>query len=78
MHLEGVIAKRADSPNTSTRSETWLKLKCKRRQEFVVCGYTDRNDGSPRVGSLLLGVYDDAGRLLSVGSVGTGWNSAQA
>ena len=36
MNLEGVIAKRADAPYTSRRTETWLKLKCKQRQEFVV------------------------------------------
>jgi bifunctional non-homologous end joining protein LigD len=78
MNLEGVIAKRTDAPYASRRTETWLKLKCKLRQEFVVCGYTDRSDGAPQVGSLLLGVYDDAGELTSVGSVGTGWNSAEA
>jgi bifunctional non-homologous end joining protein LigD len=78
MNLEGVIAKQADAAYVSTRSETWLKLKCKRRQEFVVCGYTERSDGSPQVGSLLLGVHDEAGRLLSVGSVGTGWDAKEA
>ena len=78
MGLEGVIAKRADAPYVSRRSETWLKLKCKQRQEFVVCGYTDRSDGSPQVGSLILGVHDAADQLVSVGSVGTGWNSEEA
>ncbi len=78
MKLEGLIAKRADSPYSSRRSETWLKLKCKLRQEFVVAGYTDRSDGSAQIGSLLLGVYTDSGDLVSVGSVGTGWNSAEA
>lgn len=78
MNLEGVIAKRTDAPYRSRRTESWLKLKCKLRQEFVVCGYTDRSDGSPQVGSLLLGVYEDDGRLTSVGSVGTGWSSAEA
>ncbi|CAN5466377.1 DNA ligase D [soil metagenome] len=78
MNLEGVIAKRADAPYSSKRTETWLKLKCKLRQEFVVAGYTNRSDGSPQVGSLLLGVYDDGGQLVSCGSVGTGWSSAEA
>ncbi len=78
MGLEGVIAKRADAPYVSRRSETWLKLKCKLRQEFVVCGYTDRSDGSPQIGSLILGLHDAAGQLVSVGSVGTGWNSEEA
>jgi bifunctional non-homologous end joining protein LigD len=78
MNLEGVIAKRSDAPYASRRTETWLKLKCKQRQEFVVCGYTDRSDGSAQVGSLLLGVHAANGELLSVGSVGTGWSSQEA
>jgi len=78
MNLEGVIAKRADAPYASRRTETWLKLKCKQRQEFVVCGYTDRSDGTPQIGSLLLGVHDESGALISVGSVGTGWDSKEA
>lgn len=78
MQLEGVIAKRADAPYESRRSDSWLKLKCKRRQEFVVAGYTPRSDRATQVGSLLLGVHDEQGRLVSVGSVGTGWSSEEA
>ncbi len=77
MHLEGVIAKRADSPYASRRTETWLKLKCTRRQEFVVCGYVDRSDNPAQIGSLLLGVHG-AGGLVSVGKVGTGWDTEEA
>ena len=78
--LEGVIAKRADAPYVSTRSTTWLKLKCLQRQEFVIGGYTDRgNDPSaPEIGSLLLGAHDDAGLLRFVGAVGTGWDAEAA
>jgi bifunctional non-homologous end joining protein LigD len=78
MNLEGVIAKRNDAPYVSRRTESWLKLKCKLRQEFVVCGYTNRSDSDSQVGSLFLGVYEDDGGLTSVGSVGTGWNAAEA
>jgi len=78
MNMEGIIAKRADARYSSTRTDTWLKLKCKRRQEFVICGYVDRSDGSPQIGSLLLGVYSEAGALVSVGSVGTGWDADEA
>jgi len=78
MQLEGVIAKRADAPYVSRRSETWLKLKCKLRQEFVVCGYTERSDNATQVGSLLLGIHDKAGVLISAGSVGTGWSGDEA
>lgn len=78
MQLEGLIAKRVDAPYVSRRSETWLKLKCRQRQEFVVCGYVDRSDGSPQVGSLLLGMHDAQGALVPAGNVGTGWSAAEA
>ncbi len=77
LKLEGVMAKRQDAPYVSGRTETWLKLKCQLRDEFLICGYTDRSDGSKEVGSLLLGVYD-GGELVSVGGVGTGWDAATA
>jgi bifunctional non-homologous end joining protein LigD len=80
MGLEGLIAKRADAPYVSDRTETWLKLKCRRRQEFVIAGFTDRGDvpTAREVGSLLLGVHDAEGQLVSAGSVGTGWDSSTA
>src|SRR5262245_58596642 len=78
MGLEGIIAKRANAPYVSRRTETWLKLKCKQRQEFVIGGYHNRAKGSGQVGSLLLGVYDGKDVLLPVGSVGTGWSSEEA
>ncbi|MDB5828393.1 MAG: ligase [Variovorax sp.] len=78
LNLEGVIAKRADAPYASRRTDAWLKLKCKLRQEFVVCGYTDRSDNSTQIGSLLLGVHAPDGQLVSAGSVGTGWDTDTA
>jgi len=77
MNLEGIIAKRASAPYVSSRTEHWLKLKCKKRQEFVIVGYHDREAAIGQVGSLILGVYDN-GTLIPVGSVGTGWNSDAA
>jgi bifunctional non-homologous end joining protein LigD len=78
MGLEGVIAKRLDAPYKSTRTDAWLKVKCQLRQEFVVGGFVTRTGSTSEVGSLMLGVYDDDGRLRSVGSVGTGWDSKTA
>ena len=77
MKLEGVIAKRRDAPYVSTRSATWLKLKCALRQEFVIGGYTDRSDSTNEIGNLLLGVYED-GKLRYAGAMGTGWTLATA
>jgi bifunctional non-homologous end joining protein LigD len=59
----------------SERTDTWLKLKCLQRQEFVIVGFTDRQNASNEVGGLLLG-YHDKGHLRYAGSVGTGWSSS--
>ena len=74
--LEGLIGKRADAPYASTRSASWIKLKCTRRQEFVVAGYTDPKGSRTGFGSLLLGVHDAEGRLVYAGNVGTGFDEA--
>jgi bifunctional non-homologous end joining protein LigD len=73
--LEGIMAKRADSVYTATRSRDWLKIKCQRRQEFVVGGYTQPQGTRACFGALHLGVYD-RGRLVYVGKVGTGFDQA--
>jgi bifunctional non-homologous end joining protein LigD len=74
--LEGVMLKKGDAPYVGRRSETWLKLKCQRRQEFVVLGFTDRANSPRDVGAMLLGYYEN-GKLRYAGSVGTGWSSTQ-
>jgi len=76
MGLEGVMVKRADAPYVSGRTESWLKLKCQHRQEFVVVGFTERSGSASEVGGLLLG-YHENGALRYAGSVGTGWDSTQ-
>ncbi len=72
--LEGVIGKRRGSAYRSRRSPDWIKLKCARRQEFVIAGYTDPQGSRTGFGSLLLGVHDEHGELLFAGGVGTGFN----
>ncbi|MGZ5271428.1 MAG: DNA ligase D [Ramlibacter sp.] len=72
--LEGVIAKRRNAGYVTRRSGDWLKLKCTRRQEFVVAGWTDPQGSRTGIGSLLLGVHDAHGRLQYAGNVGTGFN----
>lgn len=80
MNLEGVIAKRTDSPYVSRRTTDWLKLKCGKRQESVIVGCTDRKGSAnaAAIGSLLLAVHDEQGKLVSAGSVGTGWDTKAA
>ena len=74
MRLEGMIGKRADSPYVSRRSPTWIKLKCTQRQEFVVGGWTDPQGSRTGIGSLLLGLHDEAGHLRFAGGVGSGFD----
>jgi bifunctional non-homologous end joining protein LigD len=70
--LEGVIAKRADSPYRSGRSRDWLKFKCHAEQELVIGGFTAPKGSRTEFGALLVGYYDD-GRLRYAGKVGTGF-----
>ena len=74
--LEGIISKLADAPYESARSRTWVKVKCSKRQEFVIAGYTPSSKGLPGFGSLILGVYEK-GNLVYAGRVGTGFSLKQ-
>ncbi len=73
MQLEGVISKKGTSTYHGTRNRDWLKIKCIRRQEFVIAGYTEPSGSRTGFGALLLGVYDDQDRLIYAGRVGTGF-----
>ena len=72
--LEGVMGKRKDSFYVSGRSQSWIKLKCTKRQEFVIVGYTPPEISGKAFKSLLLGVHDEDGKLHYAGKVGTGFN----
>ncbi len=74
--LEGIIGKHIDAPYVSRRSPTWIKLKCNRRQEFVVGGYTDPKGQRSGIGSLLLGLHDESGEFVYAGAVGSGFDVA--
>jgi bifunctional non-homologous end joining protein LigD len=73
--LEGIIAKRADSPYRATRSSDWRKLKCHAEQELVIGGYTAPQGSRTDFGALLLG-YWEGDRLCYAGKVGTGFDQA--
>jgi bifunctional non-homologous end joining protein LigD len=73
--LEGVVAKRTDSHyQPGIRARSWIKTALRLTQEVVIGGWTE-GEGRRRdtLGSLLLGVYDDDGRLHYAGHVGTGF-----
>jgi bifunctional non-homologous end joining protein LigD len=74
--LEGTISKRRDRPYRPGRGRDWLKVKCHRTDEFVVIGFTDPAGQRHGFGALLLGYYDNEGRLTYCGRVGTGFSDA--
>jgi len=76
--LEGVVAKRLDSPyEPGRRSPAWRKIKLVHAQELVIGGWLAARGAAHQVGSLLLGVYDDRGRLRYAGRAGTGYTRAE-
>ena len=69
---EGLVCKDGERPYVSGRSADWIKVKCQKRQEFVIVGYTPPAGSRQHLGALLLGAHDEAG-LRYVGRVGTGF-----
>ncbi len=80
---EGIICKRADAPYRSGRNRNWLKVKCHKRQEFVIGGFTEPKAGGrghfsgKGLGALLLGYYAEE-ELVYAGKVGTGFDNESA
>ena len=71
---EGIISKRADAPYRGKRTRNWLKIKCTRRQEFVIVGWQPSKARGRPFASLLLAQHED-GELTYKGKVGTGFTS---
>ncbi len=77
--LEGVIAKKVDSPyEPGRRTGCWVKVKHTEREEVVIGGWAPgEGRRRERIGALLAGVRDPDGRLRYVGRVGTGFTDAE-
>jgi bifunctional non-homologous end joining protein LigD len=73
--LEGVVAKRLNSRyEPGRRTGAWIKIKHTRRQELVIAGWLPgEGRRTDRIGALLMGVYDEDGKLRHAGRVGTGF-----
>ncbi len=72
---EGIISKRIDAPYRGKRTVAWRKIKCSRRQEFVIGGFSPSDKASRPFSSLLMGGYEE-GKLRYRGRVGTGFSEA--
>lgn len=69
--MEGIVGKKAESIYSGTRNGDWIKLKCDKREEFVIGGYVLSDKRTSGISSLLLGVYEGE-ELVYVGRAGTG------
>lgn len=76
LSLEGIVSKNIDSPYIQKRTRNWLKIKCIKRQEFVIAGFTQPEGKRSHFGALLLGFYDKHHQLIYCGRVGTGFTEA--
>jgi bifunctional non-homologous end joining protein LigD len=75
--LEGIVAKRADSPYRSgARSAAWLKIPANRTDDLVVVGFTRPRGARAAFGALLLASREDGGWRFA-GSVGSGFTDRQ-
>jgi len=74
--LEGIMAKKADSPYRSGRSGDWLKIRADRIDDFVVVGFSKPKGSRGGFGSLHVGAYKD-GKLIYCGRAGSGFSGAQ-
>ncbi|MBB4440693.1 hypothetical protein M2310_004188 [Rhizobium leguminosarum] len=75
--LEGIIAKRRDSPYRSGRLGDWVKIKCIQSDSFVIVGYERSTVARAGIGRLLLAARKGK-ELVYVGGVGTGFNERNA
>jgi DNA ligase D-like protein (predicted ligase) len=77
--LEGIMAKEKNSSyQPGKRSPAWLKVKRVRESEFVIGGYSFGGKRKETFSSLLLGLYDDRGKLVHAGNVGNGFTQSEA
>ena len=71
--LEGIISKRETGRYLPESRKDWTKSKCRPRQEFIICGYTEPRNSCPAFGALVLGSMEN-GKLIPRGKVGTGFS----
>lgn len=70
--LEGIVAKKLGTKYSGERNNDWLKIKCVKRQEFVVGGYTT-TEKNQVLSAVLVGYYDK-NRLIFIGKIGVGFS----
>ncbi|CAM8672742.1 DNA ligase D [Sphingobium cupriresistens] len=71
---EGIISKRIDAPYRGDRTRNWVKVKCTRRQEFIIIGRSASSARGRPFASLLLAQHEGKA-LVYKGKVGTGFDA---
>jgi bifunctional non-homologous end joining protein LigD len=74
--LEGIVAKQLQSKYAGRRTQDWVKVKCDRRDFFVIGGYTEPKGSRAQFGALHFGRYE-GDQLVYVSKVGTGFDGAK-
>jgi bifunctional non-homologous end joining protein LigD len=78
MGLEGIISKQQDAPYRSGRVESWIKVKCGKRDAFPIVAFVEKLGAKPRkIASLYVG-RREGDRLLYAGKVRSGYTEAVA
>lgn len=75
LQLEGIVGKKISSGYHSCRSQDWVKIKTKMRQEVVIGGFTEPRGSRKKFGALIVGLYNDKNEFIYAGHVGGGFNT---
>ncbi|HZD53777.1 MAG TPA: DNA ligase D, partial [Woeseiaceae bacterium] len=76
LNLEGVVAKRANSPYVGRRSPDWVKVSARTQDDFAVAGFTPPKGRRPGFGALLLAQRGATGWVYA-GRVGGGFGDRE-
>jgi bifunctional non-homologous end joining protein LigD len=74
LRLEGIVSERRSAVYHPGRGLDWLKVKCLKREEFVIGGFTRPGGSRAHFGALLLGFHDHRKKPIYAGRVGTGFD----
>jgi bifunctional non-homologous end joining protein LigD len=78
MGVEGIVSKQQDAPYRSRRTESWIKVKCGKRETFPIVAFVEKLGAKPRkIASLYVGRHQ-GDRLLYAGKVRNGYTEAVA
>jgi bifunctional non-homologous end joining protein LigD len=78
MGLEGIVAKRADTPYRSGRQDSWIKLKCVKSDTFPIIAFVEKLGARPRKIASLYVARWEGDRLIYAGKARSGYSETVA